>query len=353
MLDAIEQLLPCRELISLDADLASLGGLAEAPALAARMRQLSGKLAASSVGGVQVTRLISCLNDKLTMQVIALTAQRHRLPQVDWCWLALGSEGRQEQTFLTDQDNGLIFNATSQQEADALRALFLPFAQEVNQRLADCGFTLCKGQIMAGNPAWCLSLDEWREKFIDWVRRPDPTALLNASIFFDLRPLFGTLELGDSLRTLLLSLTVDTSAFLHLMAANALQATVPLNFRGEVALEENGEVDLKKFGSRIFVDAARIFALASGERSVHSAERLHRAGVAAGLLEDEIAALEAAFSHVLRLRLQQQAADAAAGGPVGYGLKPASLNEMDRAILRESLKLARRLQQRLKLNYAL
>lgn len=353
MKDAIEQLLPSRELISLDADLVALASLTDAPLLAARVRALSGKLAASSLGGLQVTRLISCLNDRLTAQVIALTARRHRLPKLDWCWLALGSEGRQEQTFLTDQDNGLIFTATSQQEADALRALFLPFAQEANQRLADCGFTLCPGQIMAGNPAWCLSLDEWREKFIDWVRRPDPSALLNASIFFDLRPLCGALELGEALRTLLLSLTVDTPAFLHLMAANALQAAVPLNFRGEVALEDNGEVDLKKFGSRIFVDAARIFALAAGERSVNSAERLRRAGGGCGLSPDEVAALDAAFSHVLRLRLQQQAADAAGGGPVGYGLKPASLNEMDRAILRESLKLARRLQQRLKLNYAL
>lgn len=353
MKDVLEQWLPCQQLTRLDRDLALLDDISKAAGLAGEVRQLSSALAASSAGGTQLTRIISCLNDRLTAKVVALTAGRHRLPPVEWCWLALGSEGRQEQTFLTDQDNGLIFNATSQQEADALRELFLPFAEAVNQRLAECGFLLCPGRIMAGNPAWCLSLDEWREKFIDWVRRPDPAALLNASIFFDLRPLCGTLELGESLRTLLLSLTVDTPAFLHLMAANALHAEVPLNFRGEVALEEHGEVDLKKFGSRIFVDAARIFALACGERSVNSAERLRRAGPAAGLLEDEIAAVDAAFSHVLRLRLQQQAADAAGGKVVGYGLKPASLHEMDRAILRESLKLARRLQQRLKLNYAL
>ena len=65
-----------------------------------------------------------------------------------------------------------------------MRELFVPFAQEVNRRLADCGFPLCRGEVMAGNPAWCLSLEEWRDRFIDWVRRPDPQALLNPGKVF-------------------------------------------------------------------------------------------------------------------------------------------------------------------------
>jgi CBS domain-containing protein len=178
-------------------------------------------------------------------------------------------------------------------------------------------------------------------------------ALLHASIFFDLRPLYGALELGEQLRTLLLSMTAATPAFLHLMAVNALQAEVPLNFRGELAVDDNDAVDLKKFGSRIFVDAARIFALAAGARAVNTADRLGEAGAAAGLQDNEIATVNAAFGHVLRLRLAQQLAAFAGGEVAGYSLKPAALNEMDRVILREALRQARRLQQRLKLNYSL
>lgn len=352
----LEQILPCRELAGLEATLAGLSDLAQAPGLAARIREAAQTLVAAGVYGLLATRTLSAFNDRLTIRVIELVAQQHRLPAVAWCWLALGSEGRGEQTFVTDQDNGLVFSATDNHEAAALRALFLPFAQAVNARLAECGFDLCSGGIMAGNPAWCLSFDEWREQFVDWVRRPDPVALLNASIFFDLRPLCGDGELAEQLRSLLLSLTVDTSSFLYLMAANALQAPPPLSFRGEV-LAEGGvagdELDLKKFGSRIFVDAARIFALASGCRAVSSFERLRQAGPSAGLLAEELAAIEAAFNQILRLRLHQQMRDAAAGRPGGHGLKPTSLNDVDQAILRESLLQARRLQQRLKLNYAL
>jgi CBS domain-containing protein len=221
--------------------------------------------------------------------------------------------------------------------------------------LADCGFPLCSGGIMAGNPAWCLALDEWRQRFYDWVRRPEPEALLNASIFFDLFPLYGDRDLGEDLRSLLLSLTADTPAFLHLMAVNALQAEPPLNFRGDVVAGEGGgnEVDLKKFGSRIFVDAARIFALSSGVRAVNTSARLHDAGPAAGMQASEIDAVDAAFSHILRLRLTRQIAAGAAAAEAGNSVPLDSLNELDMAILKASLRQARRLQQRLKLNYAL
>lgn len=349
----LEQLFPCRQLLALEADLLAASEPAAMPVLAQRIANLAQSLIKAGNDGLLVTQLISALNDRLTARLLELLRHRHRLPDVDWCWLALGSEGRQEQTLVTDQDNALIFSATDPREAAALRSLFQPFASDVNQQLAACGFQLCPGGIMAGNADWCLSFDEWRERFIDWVRRPDPQALLNASIFFDLRPLFGALHLGERLQQLFLSMTCDTPAFLHLMAANALQADVPLGFRGEPQTDEAGVIDLKKFGSRIFVDAARIFALAAPVSAVGSVERMLAAGRANGLQEEEIPAVNAAFAHLLRLRLQGQVADAEAGNPPRHGLKLNGLHEVDQAILKEALRQARRLQQRLKLNYAL
>jgi CBS domain-containing protein len=144
---------------------------------------------------------------------------------------------------------------------------------------------------------------------------------------------------------MMLSQTGDTSAFLHLMAFNAVQVDVPLGFRGEIAVEKGGTLeglDLKKFGSRIFVDAARIFALAAGVGSVNTAERLQASASFVGLTQEEVVAANAAFSHILRLRQSVQV--------TGEGMH---WHELDRAILRESFKQARRLQQRLKLNYGL
>lgn len=343
--------LPTAELAALGSALATVDDLDSLAGLAARQHALLAQTVASGWSGEVACTLISGLNDRLTRRVLTLVARRHRLPPVDWCWLAMGSEGRDEQTLVSDQDNGLVFSACDAGEAQALRELFLPFAREANEQLAACGFSLCPGNIMAGNPQWCLSVDEWRERFIEWVRCPDPVALLNATIFFDLRPVHGKLELGQGLRTLIGRLTSDTPAFLHLMSINALQVHPPLGFLGDVAVDDAEAVDLKKFGSRIFVDVARILALATATPSVNSFARLREAGAAAGMHPREIAATQAGLSHLLRLRLELQAATGDGIEPAAF--RPAELHEVDRVILKESLRQARRLQQRLKLNYSL
>lgn len=348
--------LPCRALEILAQRCEAAASTDDVAAVVGEVGHLVAGYAGNGLAGHLLAGLISALNDRAVRRVIAITVPEHRLPAVSWCWLALGSEGRQEQTFVTDQDNGLIFSAADDTEAAALRELFLPFARTVNERLDRCGFSFCKGEVMAGNPRWCLSFDEWRRCFIDWVRRPDPLALMHATIFFDLCPLYGDLALGQALQRSVLQLTADTPAFLHLMAANALQAQPPLGLLGDVVTEagEHGQVvDLKKYGARIFVDAARIFALAKGEGAVATRDRLALAGAAAGMTEEEVAAGLDALSHLLRLRLARQAQALARGETPHHGVVPEQLHGVDRAILRESLREARRVQQRLKLNYAL
>lgn len=338
-----------RRILALLDEVAGLASLANLAETVAGWRQRLVCVLAEFGDGLAMVKLISAFNDRLTVSILKLVAQRHRLPQVAWCWVAFGSEGRYEQTWLTDQDNGLVFNAADDREAQALRELFLPFAEEANARLADAGFERCPGGIMAGNPECCLSFDEWRWRFGEWVRRPDPRALLNAAIFFDLRPLYGETALVGSLQAQLLAATRETPAFEHLMAANALQVDIPLNFIGEVSAED-GAVDLKKYGSRVFVDAARILALSHGSTAVGTTDRLREAGPPAGMSAPEISAAISAFSHLLRLRLGAQLGLPPADA---RGLRLDRLDEMDRAILREALKQAKRLQLRLKLNYSL
>lgn len=339
--------------LDIDVMVDGLASLADLPPLAARVREKLAALLEQRECGRKAATLISAVNDRLTVKIIELVRPLYRLPEVAWCWLAFGSEGREEQTLITDQDNGLVFEASSQQEAEALRGLFLPFAQAVNEQLDLAGFSRCQGGIMAGNPACCRAVDEWREQFIDWVRRPDPQALLNATIFFDLRPLYGAENLGKRLQNLFLSLSQDTPAFQHLMAGNALQVTVPLNFLGDLSISDSDEIDLKKFGSRVFVDVARIFALEHGVSAVTTSERLALTATKVGLASNELAAMDVAFSQILRLRLEHQLAAKVWSGGQFQELRPGNLNDMDRAILREALKQARRLQQRLKLNYSL
>ena len=114
-------------------------------------------------------------------------------PGVPFSWLCFGSEGRREQTLHTDQDNGILFEAKDAVEAAAIRERLLPLAQRINQDLAQCGFSLCKGKIMAGNPELCLSRSEWARRFSAFIREATPENLLASSIYFDLRVVWGCL----------------------------------------------------------------------------------------------------------------------------------------------------------------
>ncbi len=264
-------------------------------ALAREVREFVARLGAERAGAETLCQRISALNDLLTMQVIEVLGGQFELPYVPWCWLVFGSEGRLEQTLATDQDNGLIFVAESEDDAPALREAFLPFARTVNETLDACGFPLCKGNIMASNPQWCLSASEWRAAFLRWLTDPQPDALLNSSIFFDLRALYGQDALVNELRAWLLERAASYPIFMRAMVENSLNWESPLTwwkgFRYDGDKEFPHTIDLKKHGSRPFVDAARIYALALRIPDTNTVERLRVMGERSAIADHELAAL--------------------------------------------------------------
>lgn len=322
-------------------------------ASAAEVRQLAAALHQEEAGAALVTRVLSRLNDAIGVRVLSLLQSRFRLPAARWCWLGLGSEGRLEQTLCTDQDNGLVFSASDDGEARQLRALFLPFASAANQALAECGFALCDGEVMAGNPRWCLSLAEWTENFSGWVRTPEPEALLNAAIFFDFSALAGDAGLAAELRRALAELTRGNEIFLRMMSVNALAASPPLGRLRDfnLAAESGGTIDLKKFGSRIFVDAARIMALGAGSDETGTAPRLRRVAQVGGMTAADAEAAVHAFHALQDIRLAVQTGERSGAGVAGNLVDPERLNEFDRRLLLEALRQARALQQKLKVRF--
>ncbi len=322
---------------------------------AADVRQLSFNMLAQGVGAEQLTQFISALNDALTRRVIQLNLENHNFDGIEWAWLAFGSEGRDEQTFSTDQDNGIVFAPPEGASVDALKQRFLAYARDVNNDLDRVGFPLCKGNIMASNPQWCLTLTEWKEQFSNWIRMPQPDALLNATIFFDFRALFGQAELADAMRRHLLAQTTANPMFLRAMAKNALDVEPPLgkirDFLTDLEPGHPGKIDLKKYGSRIFVDVARIYAMASGVHNTNSIQRLRLAAQRLSIRSDEINAVLEGLNFIQLLRLQHQYLEGEPGTQGDNLIDPDTLNELDRRILKESFRQARKIQTRLKLDY--
>ncbi|MDP3841154.1 MAG: DUF294 nucleotidyltransferase-like domain-containing protein [Oxalobacteraceae bacterium] len=323
------------------------------------IRTTCGGLFRYGMSAEQITTLVSALNDRVLVQLIHIVGapKLHDGQEVRYCWLAFGSEGRQEQTFSTDQDNGIIFVPSPGADAaavEALRNVLLQFASTVNLGLDACGFPLCEGDIMARNPKWCLTLDEWKSRFATWICEPDPQALLHASIFFDLRPLYGEAALAETLRDHLFALCRDSPLFLHLMAKNALETTVPLGVLSRFSTDGGkfgGTIDLKKRAARLFVDIGRIFSLAHGVRATNTAQRLLLGGARAKRKPEAIDADVAAFHFVQTIRIRGQLNRAAGSHDDPNRINPYALNEIDQRVLIEALRQVKLLQARLRIDY--
>jgi CBS domain-containing protein len=336
-------------------------GVDELRVAAQDIRRFAGELLAQGVGAHQLTKLISHLNDVLTDRLVHLTADAHGLSLERACWLSFGSEGRSEQTIATDQDNGLVFDSDAPARD---RPAWLAFAGDVNEALDACGYPLCKGNVMASNPDCCLTGDEWALRFADWIEHGAPEDLLQASIYFDFRPLAGNAALLQPLQATVHSGGAMPPRFIKQLAQNALLRRVPLNWRGAIdARPRDGQhlLDLKMNGTAIVVDAARLFALAHGVAATGTRERLAAAAQAMNVPARESQAWISGFEFLqllrLRVQLQRQAGSAA------ESLRPAdpdanpnlldidSLDELDLRLLKETLRVARGLQQRMELDY--
>jgi CBS domain-containing protein len=311
------------------------------------IRRFARALLSQGVQARQLTNLISHLNDVLTGRLLEIKAAKHGIELSRLCWLALGSEGRSEQTIATDQDNALILPDGT---TPAQREPVLAFARDVNESLDASGFPLCKGGVMAGNPACCLTLQEWRERFAHWIEHGAPQDLLNASIYFDFRALAGDVALASALRADVGARVQQVPRFLKQMALTALTRSAPLNWVGGIASDESGQIDLKLQGTAIFVDAARLYGLAHGVASTNTRERLMAVGPILGVAAAEYEAWVRGFEFLQMQRLQIQL-QGAAGAERPNHIAVDSLNDIDRRILKEAFRVARNLQQRLQLDY--
>jgi CBS domain-containing protein len=332
--------------------LAAVRRAADLPALrraAADTMALADNLLAQGLSAESLTRTVAALRDAITARAILLTLPAHSLDGVSWCWLALGSEGRAEQTILSDQDNAIAFDPGHYPLVEA-RHRMLGFAAAVNDALAALGFPLCSGGVMARNPDYCLAVGEWQGRLRGWLREPTPEALLGAAIVFDFRALAGDAALASSLREWLAGAAAASPLFLRLLAGGALAVAPPLGIVRTFVTADGPAgnlIDVKTRGTRLFVDAARLLALGAGIVETGTAARLRVAGRRLGLADRETAAFIDAFQYLqlLRLRAQRGALDGARGpARSANAIDPATLNEIDRRMLREALRQARALQ---------
>jgi CBS domain-containing protein len=344
-------------IVSLSRSITGADDIDELRERAADIQRLVQQMLAQGASVEQIMRIITTLNDHLTRRVIMLVEAELGKPAVDYTWLAFGSEGRYEQTLVTDQDNGILFQVPQGGSADTARDILVPFARRINEALDHCGFPLCKGNIMASNPECCLTADEWRARFSRWIGGGNPEHLLNATIFFDFRGLYGDAGPVEALRGWVLEQTQKNPRFLRMMAENALRNSPPLGLVRDFVTSGSGDhpdaIDLKVNGLTPFVDGARLLALHHGIAETNTLGRLRACAERKLLPQREVDALVEAYTYIQLLRIRHQEQRRSAGLVGDNYIEPDSLNDLDRRILKEAFRQARKLQSRTALDYQL
>lgn len=302
-----------------------------------------------------ISRMIAVLNDQILERLLTLLEEELGPPPVDYCWLLMGSEGRKEQTFRTDQDNAILY----EDPADAAQATeceeyFSGFARKAIDHLVQCGYPLCPGGIMAANPKWRQPLSVWKQCFSDWTATPEPEEVLNASIFFDFRAGFGKAILADELRQHLNGLTQKSELYLLHLARQCLAAKAPLSFFKNFIVEKDGEhknkLDIKVQGITPFVNFARILALKHSIRETNTLARLHVLSQEKIISDELWKETVDAYEMQMQMRLVHQLNQIETGTEPDNHIAPADLTDLDRRLLRDAFELIDRLHVVLK-NY--
>ena len=296
---------------------------------------------------------LSFFGSSISQRLLQLGESRLGAPPVPYCYLALGSMARQEQSMVTDQDNAFILD--DQFIARRHDAYFADLAAFVSDGLATCGYSYCEGGIMGSTPRWRQPLKAWQAMFNDWIDNPDPEALLHCSIFFDLDGIHGELKLADALKRLIRQKAPESRRFLAHIARNALLRSPPLGFFRQFVLEPNGvhmkTFDLKERGTAPISDLVRVHALACGSPSLNTHERLADVNETTLLPEGVGNDLTDALEFIGMVRLRHQARQIEAGIDPDNNVEPQRLSSFERRHLRNAFQLVDKAQSFLRFRY--
>ncbi|MDQ7040236.1 MAG: DUF294 nucleotidyltransferase-like domain-containing protein [Rhodothermus sp.] len=340
---------------------------ADTPEILAALRQeafmLLRQLRRQGVAAIDLLRISTELNDRIVVRTLALVEAQLRTEQPDlvvelpWAWMALGSEGRREMSFKTDQDNALIY-ADPHEEQRARRAAqwFAVLARRANEALEQVGFPRCPADMMASNPRWRQPLGTWKHTFQRWIFSPDEKALLHACIFFDLRALYGAGELVAQLKADLQQALREGRGFLSFMMRNALRNRPPLSFFRRFVLDRSGAqqpgFDIKLRGLMPITDMARVLALEIGYlRTTGTLDRLQMAAERLPEVRQTAHNLQEAYRFLTELRLDHQIRQIEEGQIPDNHIVPEQLSGVQRKVLKVVFTMIQEAQEALAMRY--
>jgi CBS domain-containing protein len=321
--------------------------------LSAQLKDCFVRMVNEDANSHMVGRAMSEIGRNFKQRLLELAEEKFGPPPVPYCFLALGSMARDEQLIVTDQDNAIILDNSYQESQH--NDYFAKLAEFVCDGLAACGYTYCTGNIMATNPEWRKTQSQWEDCFSDWIDDPNPQALLNASIFFDIIGVYGRVKWAEQLYAFMLRRAKKNNRFLACLARNALNRTPPLGFFKSFVMEKDGghknSINLKRRGTAPLADLIRVHALAIGSQAQNSFERLEDIIEAGILPKSKGEDLQHAMELISLVRLRHQALDVESNIEPDNKVEPKNMSDFERRNLKDAFLVLSNAQNFLKYRY--
>lgn len=283
-----------------------------------------------------VTRIITAISDTILNRFVGFAISELGAPPVPFAFVALGSEGREEQTLATDQDNAIVFEDTDDPQA---RAYFEQLGAKVCDWLNDAGYVYCKADMMARNPKWCQPLAQWKHYFSQWIGTDDPRDFLDINIFFDFRCVHGVERLTNELATHIHDAVHGKAAFFYHFAQTVLLYKPPVGMFGQIVMRSQGDapktLDIKAAMNPI-VNFARIYALRHRIEEVNTTDRLLRLVDAQVLTDRTHEEMLAAYDYLMQMRLAHQARRLTEGKRANNSISPKEMTPLDETMVKET-----------------
>ncbi|HBT89039.1 MAG TPA: hypothetical protein DEB50_11470 [Desulfobacter sp.] len=239
-----------------------------------------------------VSRMITSIADAINKRVIEMAIAEVGEPPCEFAFISMGSEGRGEQTLKTDQDNALIFA----EQSDDNKKYFLRLSVIINENLHKIGYARCEGDLMAGNPEWCNHIDEWKHIFSTWINNPVGLNVLDSSLFFDMRLVFGSQQLSSELIDFVYEELKGKNEFFNQLVKTVASSKPAF---------ENQRVDIKKFLIPI-VGYLRAKVLFYSIKQTNSMLRLNYLMAYDLISESKAQEIEKMYNFLMHLRIKWQ-----------------------------------------------
>ena len=299
-----------------------------------RLPALVVSLVESGAHARNICHVTTAVSDAITRRVVALALERLGPPPCPFCFVALGSEAREEQTLATDQDNALIYRDSWEfgETAEGVPGYFLRLGTEVCDDLNRIGYRYCRGDVMAKVARWNQPLEVWKRSFDEWINEPDGSAIAHCNVFFDHRAVAGEAGLLRELQRHLRDAIACRPAVLSYLALDTLNYKPPLGAFGKILTGSGGEAPGTfniKDAMLPIVNFARVFALRAQLEQTNTFDRLDALAEIDVIPEESHRAVVQAYGALMQLRYRRQADRVADGLDADNAIDPRSLTELE------------------------